>query len=266
MVTALASEKQQATVPHPEVYGKVNGSVELSCESGGQPLNLCVWERIVNGQRQVINVDQEVVRNGGQTSVHGIHATQDVLVNGKCSLSIQSLKKNDFGHWSCTLMAQTGNAFGGRLSLIDGSLNIPVIKIDFPILLTHMTSYVFPTNGFKRRQVVHSLLSENELSSVYFATSGGVKRYFSETAEVEAVANSNRSDTLYGVAFDWLRNKLYWSSRFVVFRANTDGTNLETVLDTEKRKSNMQTILIPIYGTTFVLHYASRWMSQWVGI
>ena len=120
MVKALASGKQQATVSHPEVYGKVNGSAEFSCESESQPLSLCLWERTVNGQRDVIIVDKEVIKNGGATSVHGIFATTDGLENGKCVLRIQRMKKEDFGRWSCTLVTQSGTAYGGIVYAFDG--------------------------------------------------------------------------------------------------------------------------------------------------
>ena len=121
MITALASAKQEATVPHQEVKGNLSGSVNLSCESGGQPLTLCVWEKWGwNGQRDVIIVDQEVIKNGGVTSVPGIRATTDGLENGKCDLKIQRLNKDDFGSWSCTLLTKSGRAYGAEVSVVEG--------------------------------------------------------------------------------------------------------------------------------------------------
>ena len=121
MAAALTSEKQGANVPHPEIYGKVNGSANLSCESQGQPLTLCVWKRIGgNEQRDILIVDQEVFKNARGTFVQGTSSVSDGLQNGTCNLNITSLMNNDFGRWSCALVAQTGNTFGGKLSVVDG--------------------------------------------------------------------------------------------------------------------------------------------------
>ena len=90
----------------------------------------------------------------------------------------------------------------------------------------------------RRPSSVHSLLSENDPPSLYFATEGGVKLYSVDTSsEVTVVANS--STWIFGVAFDWLRDKIYWSSHYKVFRANSDGTEVKTVLDSDQCKSKL---------------------------
>ena len=81
MVKALTSGKEKAVVPHPEVYGKVNRSLELSCESGKQPLSFCVWENTADPHGEIIIVDQAAIKNGGATPVHGIFSTTDGLDN-----------------------------------------------------------------------------------------------------------------------------------------------------------------------------------------
>ena len=122
MITALASAKKEATVPYPEVKGNLSGSAHFSCESGGHPLSLCVWEKWGwNRQRDVITVDQVVIKTGGRTAVPGIRATKDGLENGKCVLKLQRLKNDDFGSWSCTLVTKRGSAHGGEVRVNDGS-------------------------------------------------------------------------------------------------------------------------------------------------
>ena len=85
------------------------------------------------------------------------------------------------------------------------------------------------------------LLPENDPPSLYIATSEGLKRFSLDTAVVETVANS--SDDIDGVAFDWLRDKIYWSSMYKVFRVNRNGTAVETVLDTQKCKCNLSSFV-----------------------
>ena len=120
VATALATEKHPATVSNPAAFGKVNSSLELSCELENQPLSLCVWERSVKGRGEIIIVDQEVIKNGGATSVDGTFATVDGFGNGKCLLKIESLKTDDFGSWSCTLVTNSGRAYGGLVRVLDG--------------------------------------------------------------------------------------------------------------------------------------------------
>ena len=44
------------------------------------------------------------------------------------------------------------------------------------------------------------------------------------------------SDTLYGIAVDTIRNKLYWTSSYKIYRSELDGTGVRTVLDTSNCK------------------------------
>ena len=93
----------------------------------------------------------------------------------------------------------------------------------------------------RRPSSLRCLLSENDPPSIYFATREGVKRYSLGTDVVETVADS--SEGIDGVAFDWVRNKIYWSSGHKVFRADKNGTEVETVLGTRKCKSSPSCLL-----------------------
>ena len=73
-------------------------------------------------------------------------------------------------------------------------------------------------------------------SSIYFATGfGGLKAYSMETLQTSTIVNS--SEELYGVAYDSVARKVYFSSNTKIYRANMDGTNQETVLSTTQCKS-----------------------------
>ena len=64
--------------------------------------------------------------------------------------------------------------------------------------------------------------------SIYFATDrGGLKAYSLETSSVRTIGNS--SDSIFGVAYDSVNDKIYWCSATSIYRADQDGTELETV-------------------------------------
>ena len=102
----------------------------------------------------------------------------------------------------------------------------------------------FCVSCMKRPSNVHCLLSENKPPSLYFGTDGGVKRYSLEDNQVKRVANS--SERAFGVVFDWLRDKIYWTGEYQAFQANRDGTEVEAALDTRKCKSKFCSFVNPI--------------------
>ena len=72
-------------------------------------------------------------------------------------------------------------------------------------------------------------------SRIYFATdTGGLKQYSFVSNQVNTVVNS--SEVLLGVAYDSRIDKIYWCSSSTIFRANRDGTERETVLNTTECK------------------------------
>ena len=101
-------------MPRRKVYTLLNNSETFSCESNGQPLNSCLWARTLNGQRQVIIVDDQ---DGGRKSVEGISYIGDGLREGKCSIEIESVTAADVGTWSCTLVSESGAIFNGEVSV-----------------------------------------------------------------------------------------------------------------------------------------------------
>ena len=124
MTARSSTIAQKALVPRPGMLAKVNESVDLLCKAptGDTPLILCVWERNVTGQREVIIIgDEDNFQNGGHTSVEGITLAGDGFESGKCGVNILKVKADHFGRWSCTLVNQTGSIFTGEVSIIDGN-------------------------------------------------------------------------------------------------------------------------------------------------
>ena len=85
----------------------------------------------------------------------------------------------------------------------------------------------------------HYYFAEPE-QQIFFSTGGeGVKSFRPKTSTVSTVKGNN--EILYGITYDTIRNKLYWTSSFKIYRALVDGTEVETVLQTQQCK-----ILIPV--------------------
>ena len=90
----------------------------ISCESDGdEPLSSCLWGRTINGQRQVITVDEHVVEDDGRTEVEGITYDGNGLEDGKCSIKIASVSEDDAGSWTCTLVSHNGSVFTGIVEI-----------------------------------------------------------------------------------------------------------------------------------------------------
>ena len=105
------------------MLAKVNESVDILCKTpaGEAGLSLCLWERNIAGQREIIIMgDEGNFQNGGQTSVEGITLVGDGFESGKCGVNIHKLKADHFGRWSCTLVNKSGSIHRGELSIIDG--------------------------------------------------------------------------------------------------------------------------------------------------
>ena len=79
---------------------------------------------------------------------------------------------------------------------------------------------------------------------VYYVTDGGdVKVLSPSKTEVETV-NTN-SEALFAIAYDTIRNKIYWTSMYQIYRcdANSCGGSVETILKTSYRKPIVVKIL-----------------------
>ena len=108
-----------AKVPLPEVFAIVNSSVNFSCTSdGGQPLSMCLWERRADGQREMIQMEEEEHApkvTDKALSDGRLNITVEDLEDGNCTLRIFSVRETDSGRWSCTLVAKGGSAFTGDI-------------------------------------------------------------------------------------------------------------------------------------------------------
>ena len=65
---------------------------------------------------------------------------------------------------------------------------------------------------------------------------GQLEAYSLKTSQVSKIASINDDDSLYGVAYDSMANKVYFCSKSKIYRANLDGTAMETVLSTTQCK------------------------------
>ena len=72
--------------------------------------------------------------------------------------------------------------------------------------------------------------------SIHFVTfKAGVSTFLLQSKQVTKIVNS--SENLLGITHDSIRDKIYWSNLDnQISRANRDGTELETVLDTSTCK------------------------------
>jgi len=112
-----ASQNSPAHVPQPVVSTRLNNPTTLNCDSHGQPLSVCLWERNVDGQRSVISINPGSDQNGRATPQAGITYAGEGLNSGKCGINIESIKENDSGRWSCTLIGANGGIFIGTVDV-----------------------------------------------------------------------------------------------------------------------------------------------------
>ena len=92
-------------------------------------------------------------------------------------------------------------------------------------------------------------IAEAAEPSIYFITgTGNIKAISLESFQVKKIiettrSNNNRrggffaSHSAHGIAYDSIRQKLYWSSGSQIYRAYRDGSGLEIVFDTSRCES-----------------------------
>ena len=66
-------------------------------------------------------------------------------------------------------------------------------------------------------------------------TAGEVRVMSTKTSKVTTIIQQG-SGTFYGIAVDTIRNKLYWTSSYKIYRSELNGIGLRTVLDTNRCK------------------------------
>ena len=216
-----ASKKITARVPQSRVLVEVNTSQAISCESqSDEPLSSCLWGRSINGQRQVITVDEHVVEDGGRTEVEGITYDGNGLENGTCSIKIASVSADDVGTWSCTLVSHNGPVFTGIVEITtEGIHTANYLKLPMSFFRTESTLICHYYNN-------HFCISEVE-PTIYFGA-GGLMAYSVATSQTTTIVSDGTST--YGVAYDSLRDRIYWSTSSTIKRCDRDGNNVETVL------------------------------------
>ena len=66
----------------------------------------------------MIVIDQERAHQGGRTNLGGSEYVGGGLEAGECGLKINSVKKDDLGQWSCSLVTTGGQIFGGHVNVV----------------------------------------------------------------------------------------------------------------------------------------------------
>ena len=62
-MTKLTPWRGPDKAPKAVVRPKLNATVTSSCESDGEPLSLCIWRKMVNGQLQTIVIHDDGIQN-----------------------------------------------------------------------------------------------------------------------------------------------------------------------------------------------------------
>ena len=98
----------------------LNSSAHISCESNGQPVRICTWERLTDGH-QVFIIDDK--RHGDGTPAESSFCFGGGLNAGKCGFKIESVTEKDIGQWSCTLVGNDGQVLTGKVNITkDGKI------------------------------------------------------------------------------------------------------------------------------------------------
>lgn len=79
--------------------------------------------RNIDGKRERIVIDKELVQQGRKTDVEGVEYFGGGLEAGECGLKIRSIKKEHLGQWSCSLVTIDGHIFGGNVNVV-GKVNL----------------------------------------------------------------------------------------------------------------------------------------------
>ena len=64
-----------------------------------------------------VDQDDVFVQATEQTLVGRISSVTDQLINGTCSVKIDTVREEDFGMWSCTLVDATGAVLTSELEV-----------------------------------------------------------------------------------------------------------------------------------------------------
>lgn len=107
---------------------------------------------------------------------------------------------------------------------------------------------------FRQGLIIIGSFPEFEPKIYFAAWEGGVRAYSGLNSEAKTVVNS--SERIIGIVYDSIRDKIYWStpSTCRIYRANLDGTGVETVLDTNQCESKPCMLKMKLQAT----HSASK--------
>ena len=80
---------------------------------------VCLWGRSLEGTRDVIVIDRQVVENDGRTAGERMNYAGDSgdFDAGKCTVNINSVTEKDAGLWSCNLVTRNSTVFSGAVHL-----------------------------------------------------------------------------------------------------------------------------------------------------
>ena len=87
----------------------------FTCESQGQPITFCAWERLpgpAGSSGPYLDFTPGTTRPGSQSSRPGYFYSGEGLDKGQCGLRINRVDDMDNGVWQCTLATSSGTQRG----------------------------------------------------------------------------------------------------------------------------------------------------------
>ena len=101
------------------------------------------------------------------------------------------------------------------------------------LLITTLVAVVSFGDEYGGEARLHEAADVKLQPVIYFGTyKGGLQAYSMSASEVMNVWG-NSSEIVYGVTYDSVEDKIYWSSPDWIYKGNRDGSQVETVFNTD---------------------------------
>ena len=180
------------------IIASLNATFNFTVESPtGEGLSLCLWERNVEGQRQMIVSDGLQVEMSSQNSpITGVSFMESdaegSLRRGKCGLKFNVLSEQDVDtSWTCTLVTQNGTIFTGRVTIIEGKLHIRTILLSLGNIL-FIAFFGFPDVDFDSSEVDDGEISKSLINGTASDMRLASRSIFAFSTALQTVSQSGR--------------------------------------------------------------------------
>jgi len=110
---------ETAIVKAPLTKAQIGDSTIWSCDSENLPLQLCLWEKISEDEDSnfLISFNPTNTRLDSRKGTDRFSYSGEGLTKGECGIQLNSVTKEDFGKWQCTLFSET-KIYRGNVELI----------------------------------------------------------------------------------------------------------------------------------------------------